>query len=66
MDHKVNQSRQGLKLTHNFFKKKIKINVFTFLTILSKVAGQTARVLIEFLEVAITAIVFLKGVYPSG
>ncbi|KAF7822573.1 DNA polymerase zeta processivity subunit isoform X1 [Senna tora] len=28
--------------------------------------GQTARVLIEFLEVAITAVVFLKGVYPSG
>ncbi|KAK7324361.1 hypothetical protein VNO77_27894 [Canavalia gladiata] len=28
--------------------------------------GQTARVLVEFLEVAITAVVFLKGVYPSG
>ncbi|XP_061361143.1 DNA polymerase zeta processivity subunit isoform X2 [Gastrolobium bilobum] len=28
--------------------------------------GQTARVLVEFLEVAITCVVFLKGVYPSG
>lgn len=28
--------------------------------------AQTARVLVEFLEVAITAVVFLKGVYPSG
>ncbi|XP_057454379.1 DNA polymerase zeta processivity subunit-like [Lotus japonicus] len=28
--------------------------------------GQTAQVLVEFLEVAITAVVFLKGVYPSG
>jgi len=31
-----------------------------------KFAGQIARVLVEFLEVAITAVVFLKGVYPSG
>jgi hypothetical protein len=29
-------------------------------------AGETARILVEFLEVAITSIVFLKGVYPSG
>ncbi|GAB4854761.1 DNA polymerase zeta processivity subunit [Ancistrocladus abbreviatus] len=29
-------------------------------------AGETARVLLEFLEVAITSIVFLKGLYPSG
>lgn len=28
--------------------------------------GETARVLVEFLEVAITAIVFLKGIYPNG
>ncbi|RYR49327.1 hypothetical protein Ahy_A07g035786 isoform A [Arachis hypogaea] len=28
--------------------------------------GQAASVLVEFLEVAITAVVFLKGVYPSG
>ncbi|XP_058752013.1 DNA polymerase zeta processivity subunit-like isoform X2 [Vicia villosa] len=28
--------------------------------------GQIARVLVEFLEVAITSVVFLKGVYPSG
>ncbi|RWV99848.1 hypothetical protein GW17_00037223 [Ensete ventricosum] len=28
--------------------------------------GETARVLVEFLEVAITSIVFLKGFYPSG
>ncbi|XP_064941503.1 DNA polymerase zeta processivity subunit-like [Musa acuminata AAA Group] len=27
--------------------------------------GETARVLVEFLEVAITSIVFLKGFYPS-
>ncbi|XP_065870942.1 DNA polymerase zeta processivity subunit [Euphorbia lathyris] len=27
---------------------------------------ETARILVEFLEVAITSIVFLKGVYPSG
>uniref|UniRef100_A0A2P2NDG1 HORMA domain-containing protein n=1 Tax=Rhizophora mucronata TaxID=61149 RepID=A0A2P2NDG1_RHIMU len=25
---------------------------------------ETARILVEFLEVAITSIVFLKGVYP--
>ncbi|XP_073220356.1 DNA polymerase zeta processivity subunit isoform X3 [Cicer arietinum] len=28
--------------------------------------GQIARVLVEFLEVAIASVVFLKGVYPSG
>ncbi|XP_059661842.1 DNA polymerase zeta processivity subunit [Cornus florida] len=28
--------------------------------------GETARILVEFLEVAITCIVFLKGVYPPG
>ncbi|PON74135.1 HORMA domain containing protein [Parasponia andersonii] len=28
--------------------------------------GGTARILVELLEVAITSIVFLKGVYPSG
>ncbi|GAU26323.1 hypothetical protein TSUD_56210 [Trifolium subterraneum] len=28
--------------------------------------GKVAGVLVEFLEVAITSIVFLKGVYPSG
>ncbi|KAI4357079.1 hypothetical protein L6164_001050 [Bauhinia variegata] len=28
--------------------------------------GETTWIVIEFLEVAITAIVFLKGVYPSG
>ncbi|KAK4594550.1 hypothetical protein RGQ29_018291 [Quercus rubra] len=28
--------------------------------------GCEARILVEFLEVAITSIVFLKGVYPSG
>ncbi|KAK4594573.1 hypothetical protein RGQ29_018310 [Quercus rubra] len=28
--------------------------------------GETARILVEFLELAITSIVFLKGVYPSG
>ncbi|XP_058208807.1 DNA polymerase zeta processivity subunit [Rhododendron vialii] len=28
--------------------------------------AQTARILVEFLEAAITSIVFLKGVYPSG
>ncbi|CAI9106401.1 OLC1v1005552C1 [Oldenlandia corymbosa var. corymbosa] len=28
--------------------------------------GETARILVEFLEVAITSIVFLKGVYPNG
>ncbi|CAL9119471.1 unnamed protein product [Musa acuminata var. zebrina] len=27
--------------------------------------GETARVLVEFLEVAVTSIVFLKGFYPS-
>ncbi|CAO2821392.1 unnamed protein product [Amaranthus hypochondriacus] len=29
-------------------------------------AGQIARILVNFLEVAITSIVFHKGVYPSG
>lgn len=33
---------------------------------LSKIADERARILVEFLEVAITSIVFLKGVYPSG
>ncbi|XP_030442367.1 DNA polymerase zeta processivity subunit-like isoform X2 [Syzygium oleosum] len=28
--------------------------------------GETARILVEFLEVAITSIVYLKGLYPSG
>lgn len=28
--------------------------------------AQTARILVEFLKAAITSIVFLKGVYPSG
>ncbi|KAJ4972943.1 hypothetical protein NE237_006117 [Protea cynaroides] len=28
--------------------------------------GDTAQILVEFLEVAISSIVFLKGVYPSG
>ncbi|XP_020092092.1 DNA polymerase zeta processivity subunit isoform X1 [Ananas comosus] len=28
--------------------------------------GETARILVEFLEVAITSIVFLKGFYPPG
>ncbi|XP_020598776.1 DNA polymerase zeta processivity subunit isoform X2 [Phalaenopsis equestris] len=28
--------------------------------------GQTARILVEFLEVAINCIVFLKGFYPAG
>ncbi|XAR48290.1 hypothetical protein NMG60_11031055 [Bertholletia excelsa] len=28
--------------------------------------AETTRILLEFLEVAITSIVFLKGVYPSG
>lgn len=29
-------------------------------------AGETARVLMEFLEVAVNCIVFLKGFYPPG
>lgn len=29
-------------------------------------ADETARILVEFLEVAITSIVFLKGIYPPG
>ncbi|CAI9760333.1 unnamed protein product [Fraxinus pennsylvanica] len=28
--------------------------------------GESAQILVEFLEVAITSIVFLKGVYPNG
>ncbi|ONI12062.1 hypothetical protein PRUPE_4G141800 [Prunus persica] len=28
--------------------------------------GETARILVEFLEVAITSIVLLKGIYPPG
>ncbi|KAI3440308.1 HORMA domain-containing protein, partial [Psidium guajava] len=28
--------------------------------------GETARILVEFLEVAVTSIVYLKGLYPSG
>ncbi|KAG0480813.1 hypothetical protein HPP92_011671 [Vanilla planifolia] len=28
--------------------------------------GETARILVEFLEVAVSCIVFLKGFYPSG
>lgn len=31
-----------------------------------KNAGETVQILVEFLEVAITSIVFLKGIYPSG
>ncbi|PKI75370.1 hypothetical protein CRG98_004254 [Punica granatum] len=33
-------------------------------TMISRI--KVARILVEFLEVAITSIVFLKGVYPSG
>lgn len=29
-------------------------------------AGETVEILVEFLEVAITSIIFLKGIYPSG
>ncbi|KAI5332712.1 hypothetical protein L3X38_022841 [Prunus dulcis] len=29
-------------------------------------SGETARILVEFLEVAITSIVLLKGIYPPG
>ena len=29
-------------------------------------ADETARILVEFLEVAVTSVVFVKGVYPSG
>ncbi|KAL2473210.1 DNA polymerase zeta proCES [Forsythia ovata] len=28
--------------------------------------GESARILVEFLEIAITSIVFLKGIYPNG
>ncbi|KAL0300988.1 UNVERIFIED_CONTAM: DNA polymerase zeta processivity subunit [Sesamum radiatum] len=28
--------------------------------------GEIARILVEFLEVAITSVVFLKGIYPNG
>ncbi|XP_051133667.1 DNA polymerase zeta processivity subunit [Andrographis paniculata] len=28
--------------------------------------GEIARILVEFMEVAITSIVFLKGIYPNG
>ncbi|GAA0183247.1 hypothetical protein LIER_30697 [Lithospermum erythrorhizon] len=28
--------------------------------------GEAAKILVEFLEVAITSIVFLKGIYPNG
>jgi hypothetical protein len=31
-----------------------------------KFAGKIAGVLVEFLEVAITSVIFLKGIYPSG
>ncbi|CAK9140477.1 unnamed protein product [Ilex paraguariensis] len=31
----------------------------------SRFASETARILVEFLEVAITSIVFLKGVYQE-
>lgn len=31
-----------------------------------KNVGETARILVEFLEVAVTSIVYLKGLYPSG
>ncbi|PQM43089.1 hypothetical protein Pyn_03005 [Prunus yedoensis var. nudiflora] len=29
-------------------------------------SGETARILVEFLEVEITSIVLLKGIYPPG
>ncbi|XP_011097644.1 DNA polymerase zeta processivity subunit isoform X2 [Sesamum indicum] len=28
--------------------------------------GEIARILVEFLEVAITSVIFLKGIYPNG
>jgi hypothetical protein len=39
--------------------------IFFFLLRL-KIAGEAARILVEFLEVASTSIVFLKGVHPNG
>lgn len=40
--------------------------VWSYYDSVCKFADQIARILVEFLEVAITAVVFLKGVYPSG
>nr|GME16775.1 DNA polymerase zeta processivity subunit [Ipomoea batatas] len=40
--------------------------VFNFYFYFLPFTGQTARILVEFLEVAITSVIFLKGVYPNG
>ena len=70
MDHKDNQSPQGFNFITSFslipfsplnWKKEKETECEWKL-----MAGETARILVEFLEVVITSIVFLKGVYPSG
>ena len=73
MDHKDNQSPQGFNFITAFslipffpFKLKKRKKKKETECECKLMAGETAWILVEFLEVAITSIVFLKGVYPSG
>ena len=75
MDHKDNQSPQGFNFITSFslipfsplnWKKEKRKQKKETECEWKLMAGETARILVEFLEVAITSIVFLKGVYPSG
>ena len=68
MERRDIQSPQGLlffALYPLFFFFFFFLIVF-FLSEYIEIAGETARILVEFLEVAISSIVFLKGVYPAG
>ena len=75
MDRKDNQFPQGFNFITSFslipffpfkLKKRKKKKETECECEWKLMAGETARILVEFLEVAITSIVFLKGVYPSG
>lgn len=52
----------------NKINKNLTFFLSIFLSLLSslKLTEETARILVEFLEVAVSCIVFLKGFYPTG
>lgn len=56
-------------ITYRPVKTKIihqSIILYIYLFLFFVTLGQTAKVVVEFLEVAINCIVFLKGFYPSS
>lgn len=66
MDRKDdNQSPQG-SINDAFASEMVFILFLGVPFQIDSCAGETARILVEFLEVAITSIVLLKGIYPPG